>query len=154
RHRPVRRHRPLRRCRHVEAVSPGRRHRHTSTPPAPPRASSPRRRRCVDGQAWYEGGVATRLLRAPSIAFGGIPRELGLPHAVTPAAQSEADAAAAAVVVGPRPGTTDRTDIPLVTIDPATSRDLDQAMCLHRLGGGYRVFYAIADVTSFVSLGG
>src|SRR5262249_40423509 len=63
-------------------------------------------------------------------------------------------AAAAAVVVGPRPGTTDRTDIPLVTIDPATSRDLDQAMCLHRLGGGYRVFYAIADVTSFVSLGG
>jgi exoribonuclease R len=97
--------------------------------------------------------VATRILRAPRIDFGGIRRELDLPDAFPPAVQREADAAAA-VVIGPRPGTTDRTDIPLVTIDPATSRDLDQAMCLHRLNGGYRVFYAIADVTSFVGVGG
>ena len=102
---------------------------------------------------WYEDGVATRLLKAPRIDFSAIRRELDLPDRFAPGAQREADAAAQ-VVAGPRPGTTDRTDIPLVTIDPATSRDLDQAMCLHRVGGGYRVFYAIADVTSFVSVGG
>jgi exoribonuclease R len=49
----------------------------------------------------------------------------------------------------------DRTDIDLVTIDPAGSEDLDQAMCLtKRAGGGYRVYYAIADVASFVPRGG
>lgn len=49
----------------------------------------------------------------------------------------------------------DRTDIAFVTIDPPTSRDLDQAMCLQRRpGGGYRVRYAIADVATFVRPGG
>jgi exoribonuclease R len=102
---------------------------------------------------WYEGGVATRLLKAPRIDFGGIRRELELPDQFPVPAQREADAAAQAVVA-PRQGVADRTDIPLVTIDPPTSRDLDQAMCLHRLASGYRVFYAIADVTSFVPVGG
>src|SRR5262249_55041563 len=102
---------------------------------------------------WYEGGVATRLLRAPRIDFGGIRRELELPDQFSLRAQREADSAAQAVAA-PRQGVADRPDIPLVTIDPPTSRDLDQAMCLHRLAGGYRVFYAIADVTSFVAVGG
>lgn len=48
----------------------------------------------------------------------------------------------------------DRTDIELVTLDPATSTDLDQAMHLERSGDGYRVTYAIADVPSFVALDG
>lgn len=48
----------------------------------------------------------------------------------------------------------DRTDIELVTLDPATSTDLDQAMHLERDGEGYRVRYAIADVPSFVALDG
>ena len=48
----------------------------------------------------------------------------------------------------------DRTDIPLVTLDPATSRDLDQALHLERRGSGYRVHYAIADVAAFVRAGG
>ncbi len=41
-----------------------------------------------------------------------------------------------------------------MTIDPASSTDLDQAVLLERAGSGYRVHYAIADVPSFVSLGG
>lgn len=48
----------------------------------------------------------------------------------------------------------DRTDIAFVTLDPAGSTDLDQAMHLERDGQGYRVLYAIADVPRFVELGG
>src|SRR3954452_2725139 len=47
----------------------------------------------------------------------------------------------------------DRTDIPFVTIDPATSMDLDQALHIERSGSGYVVHYAIADVAAFVSPG-
>src|SRR3954452_5367162 len=47
----------------------------------------------------------------------------------------------------------DRTDIPFVTIDPATSMDLDQALHIERDGDGYVVHYAIADVAAFVTPG-
>src|SRR5699024_2277928 len=48
----------------------------------------------------------------------------------------------------------DRTDLPLVTLDPPGAMDLDQAMYLERSGDGYRVWYAIADVGAFVEPGG
>jgi exoribonuclease R len=48
----------------------------------------------------------------------------------------------------------DATDVPLVTLDPVGSRDLDQAVHLAALGSGYRVTYAIADVGAVVELGG
>lgn len=48
----------------------------------------------------------------------------------------------------------DETAVPFITIDPATSQDLDQAMFLERAGEGYRVRYAIADVPAFVRVGG
>ena len=41
-----------------------------------------------------------------------------------------------------------------MTIDPADSRDLDQAVHIERRGGGYRIHYAIADPTAFVEPGG
>ncbi|OEJ27118.1 ribonuclease II [Streptomyces agglomeratus] len=47
----------------------------------------------------------------------------------------------------------DATGIPLFTVDPPGSVDLDQAMHLARRGGGYRVHYAIADVAAFVAPG-
>lgn len=48
----------------------------------------------------------------------------------------------------------DRTEIPFVAIDPPGSRDLDQAFAAEaRPGGGWRVFYAIADVAAFVAVG-
>jgi exoribonuclease R len=48
----------------------------------------------------------------------------------------------------------DATDIDFCTIDPAGARDLDQALHVSRLGQGYRVRYAIADVAAFVTPGG
>jgi exoribonuclease R len=48
----------------------------------------------------------------------------------------------------------DFTHIDFVTIDPASSTDLDQALFIDRSGAGYQVFYAIADVPSFVAPGG
>ncbi|MEX2459473.1 MAG: RNB domain-containing ribonuclease, partial [Actinomycetota bacterium] len=45
-------------------------------------------------------------------------------------------------------------DLPLLTIDPPGSRDLDQAFFARRRDGGYRVHYAIADVAAFVRPGG
>jgi exoribonuclease R len=48
----------------------------------------------------------------------------------------------------------DATDLPLVTLDPVGSRDLDQAVHLAARDGGYRVSYAIADVGAFVRVGG
>lgn len=47
----------------------------------------------------------------------------------------------------------DRTDLPLVTLDPPGSMDLDQAMCIQRRADGFRVWYAIADVAAFVRPG-
>ena len=48
----------------------------------------------------------------------------------------------------------DSTDVALVTIDPPGSRDLDQAYGAEALGGGgIRVWYAIADVATFVAPG-
>ena len=99
--------------------------------------------------------MVIRRVVAPRIDFGPLRRELGLPERFPRAAQREADEVAAAVghqatyPAAHRPTdrrAVDRTDIPLVTVDPAESRDLDQAMCLRRrAGGGYRVLYAIAD---------
>jgi exoribonuclease R len=95
--------------------------------------------------------VVIRRVVAPRIDFSALRRELELPDAFPPAAQDEADRAAARP---PLPGV-DRTDLPFVTIDPPESMDLDQAMCLERRpGGGYRVRYAIADVASYVRPGG
>jgi exoribonuclease R len=48
----------------------------------------------------------------------------------------------------------DLTALPFVTIDPAGATDLDQALAIEALGDGWRVFYAIADLPSFVEPGG
>jgi exoribonuclease R len=58
--------------------------------------------------------------------------------------------AAEAAARAPRLPELDRTDIPLVTLDPAGSMDLDQAFHIERHDHGLRVYYAIADVAAFV----
>lgn len=78
-----------------------------------------------------------------------IQAELKLPAAFPP----DVEAAAAQAAQQPRLPALDRTDLPLVTIDPAGSMDLDQAMYLERTEHGYRVYYAIADVAAFVTAG-
>ncbi len=47
----------------------------------------------------------------------------------------------------------DARDIAFVTIDPAGSQDLDQAVHIEARGEGYRVHYAIADVAAFIEPG-
>ncbi|AGL15345.1 ribonuclease II [Actinoplanes sp. N902-109] len=86
---------------------------------------------------------------APRIDFSVLRAELRLPGEFSVEAMREAEAAAGAALPA-----LDRTDIPLVTVDPASSRDLDQAMHLSRTDAGFRVRYAIADVASYVRPGG
>lgn len=48
----------------------------------------------------------------------------------------------------------DRTRLPFVTLDPASSIDLDQAFTIERSGNDLLLHYAIADVAWFVDDGG
>lgn len=82
--------------------------------------------------------------------FARIRSDFDLPEGFPAPVQEEAERAAASPAVPQE----DRTDLPLVTIDPPGSMDLDQALCIERSGGGYRVWYAIADVGAFVRPGG
>ncbi|MEO5565865.1 MAG: RNB domain-containing ribonuclease [Luteimonas sp.] len=98
----------------------------------------------------------TRRLRAsppasPALEPGvqRIREEMRLPSAFPP----EVEAAAASAAASPRLPALDRSDIQLVTIDPAGAMDLDQALHVERSSDGYVVHYAIADVAAFVSAG-
>lgn len=84
--------------------------------------------------------------------FTSVRAEFGLPDRFPAAVLAEAERAVATGPVGER---VDRTDLPLVTIDPPGAKDLDQAMHIERLGdAGFRVHYAIADLGAFVVPGG
>jgi exoribonuclease R len=78
--------------------------------------------------------------------WSALRRELGVVDAFPADVLAEAERAAG----NPQYDRVDRTDIPLFTIDPAGSRDLDQAMFLEQASDGYVVWYAIADVAAFV----
>ncbi len=80
----------------------------------------------------------------------GLRAELEAPGAFPPEALAEAERAARS----PRLPELDRTDLPMITIDPPGSMDLDQALHLERSADGFRVWYAIADVGAFVDAGG
>ncbi len=81
-------------------------------------------------------------------ALAALRTEFEVPLDFPPDALSEAAAAI------PLPAPRDLRDIPFVTLDPVGSRDLDQAFHLERVGSGWRVRYAIADVPGFVHPGG
>lgn len=91
------------------------------------------------------------LPAAPADAFARLRDDLGLPDGFPVEVEAAADEAATA---GPRGDRVDATDLPLVTIDPPGSRDLDQALFIERRGrGGLRAHYAIADLAAFVAVG-
>ncbi|MCU1517983.1 MAG: ribonuclease [Pseudarthrobacter sp.] len=83
-------------------------------------------------------------------ALSALRTELELPGAYPEEAVRDAEAAVAAQELPEA----DLTHVDFVTIDPASSTDLDQALYIERAGSGYRVLYAIADVPSFVVPGG
>lgn len=93
-----------------------------------------------------EDSVAAATLRE---GIAAIQAEL----AVTPGFAPEVEAAAAEAARSPRLPELDRTDLELVTIDPASSMDLDQALHIERDGSGFTLRYAIADVAAFVTPG-
>ncbi len=81
-----------------------------------------------------------------------IAKELELPGEFPADVTSAAERAATDVVLPEL----DRTDLPFITIDPAGSMDLDQALHIERsahASGGFVVHYAIADVAAFVKPG-
>lgn len=89
--------------------------------------------------------------------FDAIRDEFDLPTDFPAEVQAEAERIAAMPIV-PRkrevpPGQRrDLTDVPLVTIDPPGSMDLDQAVHVEQRRDGWRVQYAIADVGAVVGL--
>lgn len=80
-------------------------------------------------------------------ALARLREELDVPSAFP---EGVLQAAEATVGRGPTGAHADRTDLPLVTIDPPGSMDLDQAVHVARRDGGFRVSYAIADVAAWV----
>ena len=73
-----------------------------------------------------------------------------VPQAFPPDVLAAADAAA----LRAPSAHVDRTAVPFVTLDPASSRDLDQAFFIEADGGDLILRYAIADVGWFVDEGG
>ena len=97
--------------------------------------------------AQIPGGVLSAL----KDRFSAVRAELGLSVDYPPEALAEAAGVAADPQGLPE---ADETGIPFFTIDPPGSMDLDQAMHLEREGDGHRIRYAIADVPTFVRVGG
>ncbi|GAB3081658.1 RNB domain-containing ribonuclease [Corynebacterium aquatimens] len=89
-----------------------------------------------------------KLYAAP-LDFREIAEEFGVPTEFSPQLHEEA-ARAQDRYADQR---VDARSVPLVTIDPAGSMDLDQAVFIEANGDGYRVLYAIADVAAFVEPG-
>lgn len=94
-----------------------------------------------------------RVLLDPSGALGSglaaIRRQFDVPAGFP----AEVEAAARDAASRAADGHVDRTDLPFVTLDPAGSRDLDQAFHLSTEGDDVVLHYAIADVGWFVAHG-
>ncbi|CAM3998995.1 RNB domain-containing ribonuclease [Kibdelosporangium persicum] len=88
-----------------------------------------------------------------ALDFAGVRAEFDLPTQFPAAALAEAELAVVERdrLVGDRE---DATDLPLVTIDPPGSKDLDQALYVEARENGFRLHYAIADLGTFVEPGG
>ena len=95
-----------------------------------------------------------KVLRDPdhllSDGLAAIRGQYQLPEAFPPEVIAEAEAA----VTRPLSDHQDRTDMPFVTLDPASSKDLDQAFAIEVHTASIICHYAIADVGWFVDDGG
>lgn len=96
--------------------------------------------------------AASDLLRD---GFAAIESEYGLPSGFPPEVDAEAVQLASGAGAGAdeRHARTDARHIPFVTLDPASSTDLDQAFAIAGEGSNLVLSYAIADVSSVVAEG-
>lgn len=79
--------------------------------------------------------------------LAAIRKQYDVPSAFTPAVLAAAEVAATRAPTEH----VDRTDWPFITLDPASSTDLDQAFTIDRVGDDLILHYAIADVAWFVN---
>jgi exoribonuclease R len=93
--------------------------------------------------------MAQRWLAGPPLDFGALRTELGVPGEFSSEAEQQGEAAAKQW----HSSASDRTDIEFITVDPAGSKDLDQALHIAADGDGYLVSYAIADIAAFIEPG-
>jgi exoribonuclease R len=92
------------------------------------------------------------LIDSTNALVGGlaaIRKQFNVPAQFPPAVLAAADKAAGRTPTAH----VDRTGRPFVTLDPATSTDLDQAFAVERSGSDLLLHYAIADVAWFVDDG-
>ena len=92
--------------------------------------------------------------RALNQRFQAISNQFELPAGFSPQVVSEAERIIQGGSAGLPDFSSDRrdaTEIPLVTLDPASSTDLDQAFAIEQDGDDLVLRYALADVSAFVS---
>ena len=87
---------------------------------------------------------------ALAIGLAAIRMQYQVPDGFPPEVLAAAEAAAKRVPTAHA----DRMEMPFVTLDPASSTDLDQAFTIERAGADLLLHYAIADVAWFVDDGG
>jgi exoribonuclease R len=101
--------------------------------------------------------VAEEAKQALSDGFASIVEQYQLPRDFSVEVQSEAEKSVRARGFDGRLAWESQRrnalDIPFVTLDPATSTDLDQAFALSKDGDDIVLSYALADVSAFVPMG-
>lgn len=79
---------------------------------------------------------------------------IAIAHGADPVFPPEVEREVAALLAAPDDASlADRSDVPFVTIDNPGSKDLDQALHVEEIPGGFRVRYAIADASHYVRPG-
>jgi len=77
----------------------------------------------------------------------------GIPHEFSDRAVQDARKFGGQVTDKDRQGRRDLRDLPLITIDGATARDFDDAICVQKGNDGFKLWVAIADVSHYVRPG-
>jgi len=90
---------------------------------------------------------------APGMEIEVAIRAYDLPHVWPDAVLTEVSGLAPQVPDEAKAGREDLRDVPLVTIDGEDARDFDDAVYCERVGKGYRLIVAIADVSHYVKPG-
>jgi ribonuclease R len=90
---------------------------------------------------------------APGMEIEVAIRAYDLPHVWPDNVQTEVSGLTPQVPEDAKQGREDLRDVPLVTIDGEDARDFDDAVYCERVGKGYRLIVAIADVSHYVKSG-
>ena len=100
--------------------------------------------------------IAEKAQEALNHGFQAIAKQFDLPANFPPQVVSETERVtqgASAGLLDSLSGRRDASSIPFVTLDPASSTDLDQAFAIEQDGDDLVLHYALADVGAYVSSG-